>query len=146
MDCLINFCLSSDQEKDEFKEPLTLRTCGVLLEDYADDSLDDCVWEQMDTIIAWTVDTEEKIRDFKKDIFFLYKGFDILYTLLFIEGMWEKVERFYEWFSLSPEEIKKLKWDTLFTLQTINEISKDFGVSQGWLFGRGTLMWLGSSC
>ena len=122
---VINFCLYSDKKKEQYKVICAQYTCGGLLEHYTSDSLlEDCVWEQMDTIIAWSVDTEEKIRDFKKNLF-SRKKIDIHYDLVFIEGVWRKVERFYQWFGLFPEEIKKLKKDTLFTSKVFHDIYAD---------------------
>lgn len=122
---MINFCLSSDEKKERLKVLFAQRACGVLLNGYTRDSwLEDCVWEQMDTIIAWSIDTEEKRRDFKKDLF-SRERIDIHYALVFIKEMWGKVECFYQWFDLSPEEIKQLKKDTLFTPQVIEDIHED---------------------
>lgn len=110
---VIHFCLSSDEKKEQFKVHFAQRACSVLLED--------CVWEQMDTIIAWSVDTEKKRRDFKKELF-SRERIDAHYELVFIQERWEEVERFYQWFALSPEEIKQLKKDTLFTSEVIQDI------------------------
>lgn len=39
---------------------------------------------------------------------------EIHYNFVF-EKQWENVKRFYEWFGLSPDEIKKLKKETVFS-------------------------------
>lgn len=118
---VIHFCLSSDEKKERFKDLFAQRACGALLTNYTYDSwLEDCVWKQMDTIIAWSVDTEEKRRDFKKKLF-SRKRIAIHYDLVFIkevEVVRGKIERFYQWFELSPEEIKQLKRDTLFAWES----------------------------
>ena len=120
---VINFCLSSDEKKQQFKDLFAQRACGTLLTYYPRDSLlEDCVWKHMDAIIAWSVDTEEKRRDFKKELF-SRKRIVIHNKLVFIEEIVrEKIEHFYQWFELSPEEIKQLKRDSLFTPELIQFI------------------------
>ncbi len=111
---MINFCLSSDEMKAEFKTQLSKYTCSFLLER--------CKWDQIDKILNRYFDSEEKRIDIKKDIF-SHKATDLHYDFVFQER-WQDVKHFYQWFKLSSEAIKELKKETIFlpiVIQDINE-------------------------
>ncbi|XP_054722951.1 uncharacterized protein LOC129232874 [Uloborus diversus] len=137
---VINFCLSSVEEKGRVKSHFAQGACGFLLNSYASDSwleddmkmCEESVWEQMDTVIAWNVDAEEKINEFKKNLL-SRTGIAIHYKLVFVRRIREKTERFYQWFGLSPKEIKQLKWGTLLTDKALVDIAEELDSNEGLL-------------
>ncbi|CAL1278841.1 unnamed protein product [Larinioides sclopetarius] len=109
---IMNFCLESFEVQD-FKKKLANEDSFYSL-------ILNHEWEILDRYVAWCFETEENIADFKKN-YFSADGVDIFFHFVF-HGYLYDIEKFYLWFDLSPEEIEKLKEDTVFSFQSIEYI------------------------
>ncbi|KAF8771401.1 hypothetical protein HNY73_018826 [Argiope bruennichi] len=109
---MMNFCLENT-EIQIFKERLA-----------NDDAFYSLIlnheWAVLNRYVAWCFESEEKIVKFKKK-YFSGDGVDLYFHFVFREHLYE-VQKFYQWFDLSPEEIEKLKKDTVFSFQSVDYI------------------------
>ncbi|GBM76895.1 hypothetical protein AVEN_153125-1 [Araneus ventricosus] len=110
---IMNFCLEFSEIQD-FKKRLA-----------NDDAFYSLIlnheWAILDRYVAWCFETEEKIAVFKKN-YFSSDGVDLYFHFVFREYLYD-IERFYQWFDLSPEAVEKLKKDTVFSSQFIDYIT-----------------------
>ncbi|GFT30191.1 uncharacterized protein NPIL_551781 [Nephila pilipes] len=109
---IINFC----EPLEEKREPTMVR----YIKDAFSGLLEACKWEQLDAILVESFDSDG-IRRFKKDLF-SKRGIALHYHCVFLLRELEEVERFYKWFDLSPDEIKKVKQDTLYMPDVFSNI------------------------
>ncbi|GFS89616.1 uncharacterized protein NPIL_315641 [Nephila pilipes] len=113
VDRIINFCVPSEK-REPIKSWCFKYSCTAMLKC--------CNWKELDAILEWNFNTkEEEIKHFKKYLLF-EEGIALHHQIVFKLQDWEEVERFYKWFSLSPEEIKTLKKDTLSLPRVFSDI------------------------
>ncbi|GFT82802.1 uncharacterized protein NPIL_485011 [Nephila pilipes] len=110
---IIKFCVPSAESIVSLKTILVKDLCSALIKRHR--------WEEMDAILAWNFSAKEEIEHFKKDLL-SEEGFDLHYQTVFVMNLLNEAQRFYEWFGLTPEEIKKLKKDTLFSSDVVSNI------------------------
>ncbi|GFT82700.1 uncharacterized protein NPIL_484611 [Nephila pilipes] len=101
---IINFCEPLKEKRES--------TMGRFIKDTFSGLIEACKWEQLDAILVESLDSDG-IRRFKQDLF-SERGIALHYHCVFFIRELEEVERFYNWFDLSPDEIKKVKKDTLY--------------------------------
>ncbi|GFS52961.1 uncharacterized protein NPIL_596181 [Nephila pilipes] len=111
---IINFCVPSEERKP-FMTPIVKNICITFLKSFR--------WEELDAILAWNFIAEEEIKRFKKDLF-SEEGHALHYFIVFCRQNLKEAERFYKCFGLSPEEIKKLKKDTLLSPDIVSGIAR----------------------